>query len=170
VTEPAFDVHALHDALDAERERRGISWAQLTRELNQLFKDVKAARPIATSTVTGMRDRGGLNGNGVNQMLIWLRRTPESFCSGWPVKGKLLPTVSTDLIVRWNGPKIYEALDAERKSRGLTWKEAAGEIGRQTPGTLKQLQKSAAIGFPYGMQIFRWLGRPAADFVMAVPW
>jgi hypothetical protein len=159
-----FDVNALYDALDAQRNERGISWTQLTRELNDLFRDVKLARPIATSTVTGMRDKGGLNGNGVIQMLIWLKRTPESFCPGWPVKGKLFPVVPADRIVRWYGPKIYEALDTQREERGLSWKQVAEEIGWQTPASLKRLQTSFGIGFPYGMRMFRWLGKPAADF------
>lgn len=168
-----FSIDALYNALDAEREERGISWTHLTRELNALFKDVTAARPIATSTVTGMCDRGGLNGNGVIQMLIWLKRTPESFCPSWPVKGKLIPTTTPDRIVRWNGPKIHEAIDAERMKRGMTWKTVADEIGvgiGTSPAALKALARTPSLGFPAGMRIFRWLGKPAADFTMAVPW
>lgn len=165
-----FDVPALYHALDAERDKRGISWAQLTRELNSLFKNVTAARPIAASTVRGMREKGGLNGNGVIQMLIWLKRSPESFCSNWPVKGKLIPTTTPDRIVRWNGPKIYAAIDTERAARGLTWKALAAEIGGTTPSALKGLARTPSLGFPQGMRIFRWLAKPAADYTMAVPW
>jgi hypothetical protein len=166
---PDFDVDALYAALDTRREKRGITWTQLTRELNDLFKDVAPARPIATSTVTGMRGKSGLNGNGVIQMLVWLERMPESFCPGWPVKGKLFQVAPTDRILRWHGPRIYEALDAHRRDRGLTWKQVAEQIGMHTPAMLKRLQKSAGIGFPYGMRIFRWLGEPAADFTFESP-
>ena len=168
-----FDISALYDALDAEREKRGISWTQLTRELNALFKDVTKARPIATSTVTRMREKAGLAGNGVIQMLIWVERTPESFCSNWPVEGKLIKKSAPDKIVRWNGPKIFEAIEAQRTQRGLSWKAVADEIGvgiGTTAATLKALERTPSIGFPHGMRIFRWLEKPAADYTMAVPW
>jgi hypothetical protein len=95
-----FDVNALYDALDVRRAERGITWTELTRELNDLFRDVTAARPIARSTVTGMRDKSGMNGNGIIQMLVWLRRAPESFCPDWPVPGKLFPPSPADRILR----------------------------------------------------------------------
>lgn len=46
-----FDVEGLYQALDDQRESRGVTWEQVTRELNELFSDVGAARPIASSTV-----------------------------------------------------------------------------------------------------------------------
>jgi len=166
-----FDVNALYGALDAERERRDITWSQLTRELNALFQDVTAARPIATSTVTGMRHKGGLNGNGVIQMLIWLERTPESFCTNWPVEGRLIARTTADRIVRWDGPKIYGAVDAQRASGRLTWAEVARAIGGlMTPAHLKWFKTAYGIGIPNDMLVFRWLGQPAADFTVPLPW
>jgi len=166
-----FDVRALYDALDTERERRGITWTQLTRELNDLFKDVTKARPIATSTVTGMRAKGGLNGNGVIQMLIWLERTPESFCANWPVEGRLIARTTTDRIVRWDGPKIYVAVNEQRARGRWTWAEVARAIGGvMTPGHLKWFKDSYGIGIPGDMLVFGWLGRPAAEFTIALPW
>ena len=51
-----FDIDALYAALNAERLARGMSWTEVTRAINNLFKNVPT-RPISTSTVTGMRGR-----------------------------------------------------------------------------------------------------------------
>ncbi len=76
-----FDIDALYDALDAQREERGLAWGGVMREINGTYRDVDL-RPIAASTITTMRDRDYLNGDGVIQMLLWLDRTPESFVPG----------------------------------------------------------------------------------------
>jgi len=69
----AFDIDEFYSALDAERSARGLTWLRVTREINSLFRDVPA-RPISPSTLTGMRGRRAIEGNGVLQMLVWLGR------------------------------------------------------------------------------------------------
>ena len=159
-----FDIAALYDALDQERRKRGLTWAAVTRQINAIFKDVDA-RPISQSTITGMRSRGSVEGNGIIQMLIWLDRTPESFIPGYNGPQAKLPRVGTDRILRWHTGLIHAALDERRKERGMTWKQIAEELGPGfTAATLTRMKTPGHVGFPSVMRIFAWLGRPAADF------
>ena len=77
------DVDALFAALDEGRQARGLIRQQLTREINGQFERVPI-RLIATSTVTGMRRRRAIAGDGVLQMLRWLSRAPEDVVPGHP--------------------------------------------------------------------------------------
>jgi hypothetical protein len=76
-----FDVDALYEALDAQRCARAMSWEQAARAISAQFRDAPS-RPLAPSTLTGMRGRSVLEGDGVLQMLRWLGRAPESFVPG----------------------------------------------------------------------------------------
>lgn len=152
-----FDIAALYTALDAERRSRGMSWQQLACE----------ARWISVSTLTGMRERGSLEGDGVLQLLAWLQRTPESFVPG--EAGRLrepadLPEVEPHRILRFDTGAIYQALDAKRAERGMTWKQVAAEIGGLNAASLTRLSKGGRTSFPKVMRIFGWLRRPAASF------
>src|SRR5262245_43837407 len=80
---PDFSLAALYEALDDVRNARGISWAAVTREINARFCDVPGHRAIAASTISGLRDKDMVEGDGVLQMLVWLRRSPESFVPGF---------------------------------------------------------------------------------------
>jgi hypothetical protein len=76
-----FDLKALHSALDAQRQARGLTWAQASGEINRVGS-WPARHPIATSTITGLRTKALAEGAGVLQMLRWLGRAPESFMQG----------------------------------------------------------------------------------------
>ncbi|HEX4959493.1 MAG TPA: hypothetical protein VF173_01545 [Thermoanaerobaculia bacterium] len=161
-----FDLGALYAALDAQRLARGISWQQVVREINALFEHVPA-RPISSSTVTGMRNRAAIEGNGVLQMLLWLNRTPESFVPGYQeaaAEALGLPYVGPHQILRFDTRKLYSALDAQRIERGMTWKQVASEIGGFSAASLTLLSKGGLTSFPHVMRIIRWLGRPAVSF------
>jgi len=164
---PYFDVDRYFEALDAERERRGLSWAALTRELNAPFSHRPDIHPISTSTITGLRGRASLNGNIVVHTLMWLRRSPEEFVDGHPVEPRPLPQLEAGRLPRWNTESLYDALDQQRDMRGLAWTEAAAQVGEFTPEMLKSLRKS--VGFPRVMRVLAWLQRPAADFVVNLP-
>lgn len=59
---------------------------------------------------------------------------------------------------------LYGALDAARQARGLSWRQAAKEIG-VSPSLLSRLangQRPDADGF---LTLARWLGMPPEDFV-----
>lgn len=159
-----FDVDALYAALDAERRARGLSWQQLAREISAQFGRT-GSRPIAASTLSGMRGKRVIEGDGVLQALGWLNRTPESFIPGHtPAANEALPQVDADRILRFDAIAIYQALDAQRTARGLTWPQVAHEIGAVAPGGLTRLAKGGRVGFPEVMRVFRWLGRSAVSF------
>ena len=157
-----FDLGALYAALDAQRQARGLSWQQVVREINALFERTPA-RPVSASTVTGMRSRAVIDGDGVLQMLRWLSRTPESFVPG-SQETAALPDAGPDRIVRFDARKMYSELDSRRAERGLTWKQVAKEIGGFSAAMLTRLSQGGRVGFPHVMRITRWLGRPAAAF------
>jgi transcriptional regulator with XRE-family HTH domain len=63
-----FDAMALYQALDAERQARGLSWMQLSREIG-----------VSAATMQRLKRGGRLEVDGVLAMVGWLRRTVESF-------------------------------------------------------------------------------------------
>ncbi|MCA1840907.1 MAG: hypothetical protein ABR507_00285 [Actinomycetota bacterium] len=160
-----FDLKALYDALDSERSARSLSWTALTREINDLFKDVPC-HPIATSTITGMKDKREVVGNGALQMLVWLDRTPESFIPGDHIlgKGSRLPRLSSDRILRFDTRAIFRAMDDIRAERGLSWRQVADEVGGMNAEQLKRFGKGSGIGIVGAARIAQWLGRPVATF------
>ena len=165
-----FSIEALYEALDARRVELGLTWAEVTRQINDGFGAMPATRAIAGSTITGMRSRGSVEGDGVIQMLIWLGRAPERFVvGGHDSVGEELARVGPNLILRWDAAALHAAIDAERTDRGLTWKQIADEIGC-TPGSLTGLASSPRVAFPGVMRIVGWLGRPAAAFTRASDW
>ncbi len=90
--------------------------------------------PIAASTLSGMRGKRVIEGDGVLQALRWLNRTPESFVPGHvPAANEALPHVDPDRILRFDAIAIYQALDAQRIARGLSWSQVAREIGGIAP-------------------------------------
>lgn len=63
-----FDAAALYDALDAERSRRGTTWAQVAREMG-----------VSASTVTRTRLGGRMEVDGMLAMVGWLGVSVETF-------------------------------------------------------------------------------------------
>ena len=77
-----FDLRALYAALDERRQAQGLTWAQVTRALSTA--GAVSARPVASSTIAGLRTKAQAEADGVLQMLRWLGRAPESFVPGVP--------------------------------------------------------------------------------------
>ena len=161
-----FDIAVYFDALDRERAMRGLTWAALTRELNAPFAHRRDIHPIAASTLTGMKSRGGLNANIVVHTLMWMGRTPEEFTTHHPVEGRALPLLVDGHLPRWNTRLLVADVGALSAARSLTRAAAAAEIGGYTAGTLKNVERG--VGFPHVMGLLAWLGRPAADYVVNV--
>lgn len=167
-----FDIDALYQALDAQRQSRAMSWAQVAREINGSAANVSAGG-LSPSTLTGMRKRRAVEGDGVLQMLRWLHRTPESFvpgCHGPATRDAALPEVGPDRVLRFDTRAIYAALDARRIARAMTWKQVAQEIGGLNAPSLTHLSKGGRTGFPQVMRIAAWLGRPAASLTRISNW
>lgn len=157
-----FDVHALYTALDAQRCLRQMSWQEVAREIVG----------VSPSTLTGMRARSSVEGDGVLQMLRWLGRTPESFVPGdQAATGEdTLPEAGPSQKLRFDTKAIYAALDARRLERKMTWRQVADEIGETNPSSLTRLANGGRISFPNVIWIFGWLERPAAGFIRVSDW
>ncbi len=166
-----FDLAALYAALDAQRRLRGLTWQQATHEINLQAARRSVARPIAQSTVSGLRAKAIAEGDGVLQMLRWLNRTPESFVPGVEASdAHKLPSVPVDQVLRFDSKELHAALDAQRRARGLTWPQAATEIGGMSAASLMYLKKGGRTGFPFVTRMAKWLGQPVAHFTRASSW
>lgn len=67
-----FNAAALYAALDARRRERGMSWAEVAREIG-----------VSASTLTRTRLGGRMEVDGMLAMVRWLGRTAESFTFGY---------------------------------------------------------------------------------------
>ncbi len=156
-----FDIAALYAALDAQRRARGLSWQEAARQVSRQFD--RTAPRVSASTLTGLRSRAVVEGDGVLQMLRWLERSPESFVPGMEERGRPLPDAAPHQILRFDTRAIHAALDTQRLARGLTWKQLAEQIGGCAPATLAHLAAGGRTSFPLVARIARWLGRPMAS-------
>jgi len=161
-----FSLADLYAALDAERQTREMTWRQMMQEINAVGR--WHIQPISDSTVRSLRTKAVGEGDGILQMLRWLKRAPESFVPGYqPVAADAmkLPDVPAHQILRFDTRRLFEALDARRAARHLTWPDVAQEIGRLTAASLTNLKKGGRVAFPQVVWMAQWLDRPVADFV-----
>lgn len=168
-----FSLTALYDALDERRASRNMSWAAVMHEINALFCDVPGHKTIASSTVTGLSRKSAVEGDGVLQMLLWLRRSPESFVPGFEGADAAryrLRELAPNRILRWDSHALHHAMNAQRRSRGMSWKEVASEVGGCRHQVLTRLEKGGRTTLPAVMRYAAWLERPAADFTRASEW
>ena len=163
-----FSLEALFHELDAQRLDRGQSWAEATREINREHERA-SFRPLSTSTVKATRTQLIAEADGVLQMLLWLRRSPESFMPDASPSEDVrssLPTVPAYRILRFDTKKLHAALDTKRREKDLTWAALARELG-VGPSSLTQLGKGGRTSFPQVMRMVGWLERRAAEFTHA---
>jgi plasmid maintenance system antidote protein VapI len=78
--------------------------------------------------------------------------------------------VGEDRRLRWDLEAVYDALDQHRHERGLTWKDAAQEMGCTTHQLTGLKTARYAIGMKLMMRIVQWIGRPAATFIYSAGW
>src|SRR5262245_49375860 len=168
-----FDISALHDALDAQRAARGLSWRVVANQISSQSAGWAArlgtgAHPLSPSTLSGLRGKREVSANHAIGMLLWLGRTPESFIPGLPADaGVLLPTVGPERILRWDSRALHAALGAQRDARGMSWTEVARDT-RCSPAQVTGLARLRySPGIVSAMRMVRWLDRPAADFTVA---
>ncbi len=168
---PDFDLYALYAALDAQRQLLGLSWAELTRQIN-VQSSRQSRRALSSSTVKGIQAKSAVEGDGVLQMLRWLDRTPESFVPNHQqdlAAKERLPDVLPHQVLRFDTKKLYAALDEKRLAKNLTWLQAAMEIG-VSASTLPHMSKGGRTSFPLVTRVTGWLGKPTADFTRASDW
>jgi hypothetical protein len=162
-----FDMKALQATLDAERRARHLSWTELAAEINEPFRGTSSI-PISVTTMKTMHIKRSVTSAVVLQVLRWLGRTPESFLSGRnsaPTVGETLPIAGSSRILRFDTQAMHAALNAERITRKITWRQVADELPGFTESMLTNLATGPLIGFPRVMRITQWLRLPAASFV-----
>src|SRR5262245_51281471 len=158
-----FDPQALLDAVDAQRRERGMTWAELSREVF-----------ISTSTIRNMPKRKwGIDLDGVIGLAGWLGRTVESFAGG---DGGPSPTSSsyatTRRFLRFDTAALYRAVNQERERRYATWDQVASEVWPAGPwgvAQLKHLAKGGRADVYSALAICQWLGRRISDFQRRSP-
>lgn len=169
-----FDARAMFQALDAERRARGLTWKGVASEIWEMSWALNARRqshPIAPSTLTGIAKRGDTTCQHALFILRWLGRSPESFLGGDGARTSVsLPPVGPGRRLRWDLAALYEAVDARRKERELTWADVAREL-RCTPSQVTGLKRARfATGMRLAMNIVQWLDRPSSDFIDLARW
>jgi hypothetical protein len=166
-----FDLAALHNAIDAQRTARGLTWRQVMQEIN-IRTDRVSIHPISASTVASLRTKAVAEGDGVLQMLRWLNRTPESFIPGYAADAETLklPPMPSDKVLRFDTVKLHAALNAQRIERRLTWQQVALEVRGMSAAGLTHLKKGGRTGFPFVTRMCWWLGRPTLDFTRLSDW
>lgn len=105
---PLFRLRSLFEAVDAERERRALSWAALSRETG-----------VAASTIRRYANAADAEADGVLATLQWLNATPEHYISDSSVAGTRLQPASVGY-VRVDMQRIAEAMGDPRGANGRT--------------------------------------------------
>jgi hypothetical protein len=169
-----FDAMALFEAIDAQRIQRGLSWREVADQIwdqSAALNRQRQDHPITSSTLTGIARRGDCTCQHALFFLRWLGRTPESFLTPPSTSGgATLPTPGSDRRLRWDLAALYEALNARRLERQLTWAELAVQL-RCTANQLTGIRTARyAIGMKLAMKIVRWLECPASTFIYAAKW
>lgn len=158
-------MRAFHTALDAARQTKGLSWAELATETNRPLEGTTSI-PIHPATLRGMPAKNSVTSAVVLQALAWLGRTPESFLTGPPTLPETpLPESGPGRVLRFDTRALHAAMNAQRQGRGLTWAQVARELPGFTAPMLTNLATGPLIGFPRVMLLTQWLGKPAAHFV-----
>jgi hypothetical protein len=167
-----FDARALYDAMDAERRARRMSWRQVADaiwEQSAVLNARRRDRPISPTTLTGIAKRHDTTCQHALFILRWLARSPESFVTGAVIDAPL-PVAGPDRRLRWSLLALYEAVDARRRERRLTWTQLAREL-RCGPSQLTGIRTARyAISMRLAMRIVQWLGQPASAFVYLAEW
>ena len=162
-----FNTRQFHAELDEQRRRRGLSWTELAAEINRPFETTPSI-PISPGTLRDMLKKRSVTSAVVLQALRWLGRTPESFLSGSTRSispDEQLPEPGQDRVLRLDTRAIYDAVEQERRSKGMTWQQVADEMPGFRASMLRNLANGPLIGFPRVMTITQWLGRPVSTFV-----
>jgi DNA-binding XRE family transcriptional regulator len=153
-----FDVIALCEAVEAQRASRNLKWGPTV------------FRWMSRSTMERMRERGTATCNHVLPMIQWVGRTPESFTVDPDgAVHELLPDPQGQWRWWWAHHDLASAVDAQRQERGMTWKQAADEMGVGTAAIqgLTKLRYGPSIGL--AMIAARWIQRSAASFLTELP-
>lgn len=67
------------------------------------------------------------------------------------------------VMIRFDPPALFAALDSDRAARGATWSDIASETGVSVT-TIRRLRHSGRFEVDGVLALARWLDRPVADF------
>jgi hypothetical protein len=181
VTSPkGFDTSAFFAAVEAERQVQHLSWPALAKTIwdqSRALNEQRDDNPISPSTLrpigqVKIGQRADISCQHALFLLRWLGVPPETFIAEPKpgTAGVALPLADEAHRLRWNLHQLYEALNARRTARGITWEQYA-ELLHCTPNQLKHLRIAKfAISMRLAMRITQALSRPAADFVYVAKW
>ena len=82
---PAFDCVGLFDALDAQRQDRGLEWYPLAAEFweqSYELNDPQTDHPLCGGAIQRLPERGATSCQYALFILRWLGRAPEDFLTG----------------------------------------------------------------------------------------
>ena len=171
---PVFDGAALVAALDARRVESGLGWSALADALTQQSSQLRTEmneHAVCPGALVRTVKRGSMSCQYAVMLLQWLGRVPEEFLTGQrrEVGDVSLPTVGSDVRLRWDLPQLYDAVDSRRRQRDLTWVALASDLGC-TSSRLTNLRTARLADMDLTMRLTQWLGRPAAEFVHPATW
>lgn len=106
--EVLFDLRGLFESVDSERERLGVSWSALSREVG-----------VGASTIRRFGVAHDAEADGVLALVRWLGVAPEEFVSSSSVCGEKL-LASGDGVVRVDMDSVAIADGDARGARGRT--------------------------------------------------
>jgi transcriptional regulator with XRE-family HTH domain len=69
---------------------------------------------------------------------------------------------------RFNTKALFDAMDQQRRERGITWQQVARETG-VSPGTLTRTKLGGRMEVDGMLSMVRWLNRTVESFVQAAP-
>ena len=71
------------------------------------------------------------------------------------------------IVRRFDSKALYSALDAERESRGISWKQVAHETGVSV-STITRTRQGGRMEVDGVLALVGWLGAPVERFVRTV--
>jgi hypothetical protein len=171
---PVFDGFALVAEIDARRAESCLTWPAVAEALTEQSSRLRAElsdHAVCPGALVRTVKRGSMSCQYAVMLLQWLGRAPEEFLIGArrEVGDVRLPTVGSDLRLRWDLPQLHAAVNAQRRERDFTWDALAVEFGC-TPGRLTNLRTGRLADMDLTMRLTQWLGRPAAQFVHPAAW
>lgn len=174
VEKSVFDGPALVAALAARRVELGLEWPAVADALAQQSSALRAElndHGVCSGALVRTVKRGSMSCQYAVMLLQWLGRAPEEFLTGQRIEVGLvpLPTVGPEVRLRWDLPRLYSAVDAQRREGNLTWVALATQVGC-TPSRLTNLRTARMADMELTMRLTQWLSLPAADFVHPANW
>lgn len=67
------------------------------------------------------------------------------------------------MVLRFDTRALYQALDAQRKARSMSWRQVANEIG-VSAATIARTERGGRLEVDGMLQMVAWLGCPVESF------